>query len=136
MVTVSDTLPTGLTPISATGTGWICSIVAQVMTCTRSDALADATSYPPITLTVNVAGNAPASLTNTATVAGGGEPDTNVGNNSADDPTTIVPAAVVPVITSIPTQGESTLILMAALLGLLGASALRRRARLPPSSRR
>ena len=38
-------------------------------------------------MTVNVAGNAPASLTNTAMVAGGGE--TNTANDTASDPTTI-----------------------------------------------
>jgi hypothetical protein len=41
--------------------------------CTRSDALAASSSYPALTLTVNVASNAPASLTNTAAVSGGGE---------------------------------------------------------------
>src|SRR5262249_49587092 len=44
-------------------------------------------SYPDLTLTVAVAGNAAASVTNTATVSGGGE--TNTGNDSASDPTTI-----------------------------------------------
>jgi uncharacterized repeat protein (TIGR01451 family) len=50
-------------------------------------------SYPNITLTVNVASNAPASVTNSATVSGGGE--TNTGNNGATNPTTITPATVV-----------------------------------------
>ena len=40
-----------------------------------------------MTLTVAVAGTAPSSVTNVATVAGGGE--TNTGNNTASDPTTI-----------------------------------------------
>src|SRR5439155_23328060 len=41
-VTVSDTLPAGLTPTGAAGTGWSCGIALQVVTCTRSDALAAA----------------------------------------------------------------------------------------------
>jgi hypothetical protein len=49
--------------------------------------LAAAARYPAITLTVNVANNAPASVTNTATVAGGGE--SNTANNTANDVTTI-----------------------------------------------
>lgn len=53
----------------------------------RSDLLAAGGSYPVITLTVNVASNAPSSLTNTATVSGGGELNTT--NNTATDPTTI-----------------------------------------------
>jgi uncharacterized protein (TIGR03437 family) len=85
-VTVTDTLPTGLTATGASGNGWTCS-VGPTVTCTRSDALSPGSSYPAITLTVNVASNAPASLTNTATVTGGG--DTTPANNSASDPTSI-----------------------------------------------
>ncbi len=84
-VSVTDTLPAGLTATAISGTGWTC--VLGTLTCTRSDALAGGASYPAITLTVNVAGNAPASVTNTANVAGGGE--TNTANNTANDPTTI-----------------------------------------------
>ena len=49
-------------------------------------------NYPPITLTVNVSSSAPATVTNTATVSGGG--DTNPANDSASDPTTVTPQAV------------------------------------------
>ncbi|MBD2038900.1 DUF11 domain-containing protein [Leptolyngbya sp. FACHB-321] len=90
-VTVTDTIPTGLTPTAATGTGWSCSIAGQTITCTRNDGLAANTSYLPIAVTVNVASNAPGSVTNIANVAGGGEANTT--NNAANDPTTIVPAA-------------------------------------------
>ena len=66
-VTVTDTLPSGLTPVSAAGTGWTCPApVGQVVTCTRSDALASGGAYAAITLTVNVSGTAPATVTNTA----------------------------------------------------------------------
>ncbi|HEX5701726.1 MAG TPA: hypothetical protein VFX97_00745 [Pyrinomonadaceae bacterium] len=85
VVTVTDTLPAGLTATAMAGTGWSC--VLGTLTCTRSEALAAGSSYPVITLTVNVAANAPASVTNTASVSGGGE--VNASNNSASDPTTI-----------------------------------------------
>jgi uncharacterized repeat protein (TIGR01451 family) len=88
-VTVTDTIPTGLTAAAMVGTGWTCAQPAGP--CTRSDVLAGAASYPPITLTVNVASNAPATVTNTATIAGGG--DGNVANNTASDPATIGAAA-------------------------------------------
>jgi uncharacterized repeat protein (TIGR01451 family) len=88
-VTVTDTLPTGLTPTAAIGTGWNVSISGQTVTATRSDVLAAAGNYPDLTVMVSVANNAPASLTNTATVAGGGELNTT--NDSASDPTTITP---------------------------------------------
>ncbi len=70
-VTVTDTLPAGLTLVSMAGTGWTCPGTAA-NNCTRNDALAAAQSYPPITVTVSVAANAPTSLTNMASVSGGG----------------------------------------------------------------
>jgi len=88
-VTVVDTLPAGLTATAESGTGWTC--VLGTLTCTRADALAAAGSYPAITLTVTVANNAAASLTNTATVSGGGE--LNVANDVSSNPTTITQLA-------------------------------------------
>jgi uncharacterized repeat protein (TIGR01451 family) len=91
-VTVSDTLPAGITPTAASGANWSCGISGQTVTCTRSTSLAINTNYPSISLTVIVASNAPASLTNTAIVSGGGE--VNTSNNSASDPTAIDPVTV------------------------------------------
>jgi uncharacterized repeat protein (TIGR01451 family) len=90
-VTVSDTLPAGLTPTTASGTGWSCGIASQTVTCTRSDALAASASYPAITIGVSVSQGAAASVTNTATVSGGSE--TNTGNNSSSDITAVVSSA-------------------------------------------
>ena len=87
-VTVSDLLPAGLTATSIAGTGWTCTQPAGP--CTRSDVVGPVAKYPPLLLTVNVASNAAPSVTNIATIAGGGE--TNTGNNSAADVTAIVPA--------------------------------------------
>ena len=80
-VTVTDSLPTGLSLASMAGTGWACTS----NTCTRSDALVGGASYNPITVTVNVASNAPSTVTNSATVSGGGS-----ASATATDPTTIV----------------------------------------------
>ena len=84
-VTLTDTLPSGLTATAITGSGWACQ--QPVGPCTRSDALAAGASYPAVTLTVNVAAAAPTSVTNVATVSGGGE--TNTGNDTAQDATPI-----------------------------------------------
>ena len=88
-VTVVDTLPTGLTATAISGAGWTTNL--GTLTCTRADALAEGAAYPPITITVSVATNASANVTNTATVSGGG--DTNLSNNTAIDPTTINPSS-------------------------------------------
>jgi uncharacterized repeat protein (TIGR01451 family) len=93
-VQVTDTLPTGLAPTAADSgliNGWSVTTSGQAITATRSDILASGDSFPPLTLTVSVANNAPASLANVATVAGGGE--LNTSNDSASDSATIVDAA-------------------------------------------
>jgi len=54
-VTVADTLPAGLTPTAAGGTGWTCNIAVQAVSCSRSDALGTGLSYPVIQITVTVA---------------------------------------------------------------------------------
>jgi uncharacterized repeat protein (TIGR01451 family) len=89
LVSVTDTLPNGLGAVDIGGAGWSCNF--SNLTCTRSDVLGAGASYPAITLTVNVAANAPGSVTNIASVSGGGETDTS--NNQAADPTTITAAA-------------------------------------------
>lgn len=89
LVTVADVVPAGLVAKGFAGTGWNCAQPSGP--CTRSDAVPSGGAYPELTLTVDVLANAPASVTNTASVAGGG--DTNPGNNNAGDPTTIVPVA-------------------------------------------
>ncbi len=80
-VTVVDALPAGLTATNIAGTGWICTL--SILNCSRADVLNAGASYPPITLTVNVANNVGATVTNTVTVFGGGELNTA----SASDPT-------------------------------------------------
>lgn len=84
-VTVSDALPAGLRATAITGTGWQCTTAP--LRCTRDDALPAGQSYPPVVVTVDVAADAPASVTNVATVSGGGE--TATANDTASDPTTV-----------------------------------------------
>jgi uncharacterized repeat protein (TIGR01451 family) len=67
--TLGDTLPTGLTYISGIGTGWTCGAVGQVVTCTSGTPIAAGASLPPLTLNVAVAGSAPGSVDNVATIA-------------------------------------------------------------------
>ncbi|GHF52103.1 putative repeat protein (TIGR01451 family) [Deinococcus metalli] len=88
-VTVTDTLPSGLSATAISGTGWTCTL--GTLTCTRSDALAVGSSYPAITVTVTVSSTAASTVTNTATVSGGGQ--NNTANDTASDPTAITPVA-------------------------------------------
>ncbi len=101
-ITVTDTLPTGLsvtvgtfTPGGTNGANWSCSSNSaspQVITCTSSNVIGftSGSNTSVFTLTVSVAANAPSSVTNNASVSGGGEPTANNGNNTASDATTII----------------------------------------------
>jgi uncharacterized repeat protein (TIGR01451 family) len=87
-VTVTDTIePPGLTirvPPGVTGAGWSCSTLVSTVTCTRSDALAAGSDYPPISIPVLVSQSVPpAELSNTATLQA--PSDGNADNNSFTD---------------------------------------------------
>jgi uncharacterized repeat protein (TIGR01451 family) len=101
-VAVTDNLPAGLTATAISGSGWTC--VLNTLTCTRTDALNAGGVYPVITLTVNVSANVAPNVTNTATVAGGGE--LNSTNDIASDPThtSVLPLQII---------GQNNLMVMA-----------------------
>ncbi len=83
-VTVTDTLPSGLSLVSMSGTGWTCA----ANSCSRNESLPGGASYPSITVTVNVTGNAASPQVNQVSVQGGGAAEA-----SASDSTTIIPLA-------------------------------------------
>jgi uncharacterized repeat protein (TIGR01451 family) len=83
LITVTETLPSSLTLVSMTGPGWTCSTASGPM-CTRSDVLSGASSYPPITVNMNVSASAPSQLTNQVSVSGGG------GNSAGGEDLTLV----------------------------------------------
>jgi uncharacterized repeat protein (TIGR01451 family) len=67
-VTVTESLPSGLSLVSMTGSGWNCGGT----TCTTSNPLGAGSSYLPITVTVNVSGSATSPQLNNVAVSGGG----------------------------------------------------------------
>ncbi|GEP41036.1 hypothetical protein BGE01nite_03270 [Brevifollis gellanilyticus] len=91
LVAITETLPAGLTATSLTGTGWtITQGTGATVSATRSDALLPGQSYPPLTLNVTIATNAPTSVISTAHVSGGG--DSIAANNSASATTSVLGA--------------------------------------------
>jgi uncharacterized repeat protein (TIGR01451 family) len=117
-VTVTETVPGGLVLVSMSGTGWSCGAPP---TCTRSDALASGGTYPAITVTVNVNGNATSPQVNQVSVSGGGSPAANV-----SDSTTILGAPVLS-ITKIHsgafTQGQQGATYTVTVTNAVGAAA-------------
>ena len=90
-LSVTDTLPAGVTFVSATGTGWACTNVGNVSaTCTRP-ALATGTTAPTITVVVTAPAQG-ATLTDTATVSSATS-DPVAGNNTSTASTTVTPSA-------------------------------------------
>ena len=90
-ITVTDTLNANFTFVSGTGTGWACSAVAQLVTCTNSGPIAGSASAANIVLTVAVNAAATGSIPNTATVQT--TDDNNAANNSSTATVTVTATA-------------------------------------------
>jgi hypothetical protein len=92
-ITVTDSVPPGLTFVSAVGAGWSCALsnsaVSPGLICTNTSVLAPGASSS-YTLTVAVGATAATAVNHTVSVTTPG--DVNPDNDSATDPTTIAPA--------------------------------------------
>ncbi len=71
-VTVSDTLPTGLTATAAAGAGWTCTL-GQTITCTNNQPIAPQGAATDIVVSASVDASAQGNLVNSAEVSGGGD---------------------------------------------------------------
>lgn len=79
-ITVTDTLPAGLTPGGGAGTGWTCQTAGQTITCTTQGSLAPA-GTSVLFVTASAAQSAYPSVSNTVSVDTPG--DGNAANNTA-----------------------------------------------------
>ena len=105
LVTVTEVVPAGFTLVSMSGTGWNCSANA----CTRADVLKPGSSYPPITVTMNVAPDGPHFVSNEVAVSGGGAAPV-----AASDVVNILLRPVTPVLSS-PANGATGVVVAPAL---------------------
>ncbi len=87
LVTVADTLPAGVTYVSASGTGWSCGYSAGTVTCTRPELVVG--SAPAIQISVTAPGSE-GTIVNTASV-GAATTDPNGTNDTAGASTTVTP---------------------------------------------
>ncbi len=107
-VTVTDTLPAGMSYAGFAGTAWSCSAAAQLVTCDLTGSLAAGTDAPALSITADVAPDAgPATLDNRASVAGP-LADPNPDNNAAVDPTVVVDRANLTVAKSVTSANPAT----------------------------
>ncbi|HEX5108595.1 MAG TPA: YCF48-related protein [Vicinamibacterales bacterium] len=86
-VTVTDTLPQGLSFASFAGADWACSAAGQIVTCVRSVPLG-VNESSSVTVTVSV-GSTPATLDHQVAVDTAG--DLNAGNNAVSRPLSVSP---------------------------------------------
>ena len=91
-ITVVDTLPVGLTFVSAAGDGWKCTNAAAVVTCIHAGPLLKDASLPVITLVVKTGPEAEGGVINKAHVSTSVK-ESKTTNNDASDPIKIVPVA-------------------------------------------
>ncbi|MCX5741409.1 MAG: hypothetical protein NT062_02800 [Proteobacteria bacterium] len=89
MLAVTDTLPAGVTYVSASGTNWTCAAVGQVVTCTNPTLASGSSSSIAL---ATLAPSAGGMVTNTATVDAM-TPDPTPANNTASATTTVNAAA-------------------------------------------
>jgi uncharacterized repeat protein (TIGR01451 family)/fimbrial isopeptide formation D2 family protein len=87
--TVVDTLPAGLTYVSSSPSEGTCSDSGQVVTCMLGDVPVGSTP----SIAVVVQGTTTGQFTNTATVSTSPQTDTNLSNNTATAPISVVVAA-------------------------------------------
>ncbi len=88
-IVVTDTLPTGLTFVSGSGTGWSCSASGQTVSCTHAGPLAASSSLPTLSIVVAVGNAAAPAVTHQVQVTTPShDPDSS--NNAASDPTTVI----------------------------------------------
>jgi uncharacterized repeat protein (TIGR01451 family) len=121
LVTVSDTLPTGITPNwmgTLTTNGWSCTFSGQLVACNSSAQILANSTGGLIVLPVNVTASTPTgtnSITNYASISGGGDPRVITNPNSsscapsgmcASTATTVIPSADL----SISKVGSSSLV--------------------------
>ena len=89
---VTDTLPVGLTPTSATFNGTACTIAGRKITCTLGQMIVGASTTVKISAKVGK-DRAGETLINTATASTGLQTDSNPANNTASARTTVTTSA-------------------------------------------
>jgi hypothetical protein len=93
-VTVTESVPAGLSLVSMTGVGWTCP--SNGNTCTRTDSLTAGASFPPIVVTVNVSPTATSPQVNVATASGAGSATATDSDTTVILPSTAGPISVMP----------------------------------------
>ncbi len=86
-ITVSNTVPSGVTAATGSGPGWSCGALSgSVITCTSTTSISASSSAPPLTIAMNAPASGPA--VDSASVSAA-TADPNAGNNTASQSVTV-----------------------------------------------
>lgn len=121
-ITITDTLPAGLSYVSAIGPPWACGAAGSVVTCTYAGPIANGVTMNPITVTVTVAAGAVPSVTNTASVSSTTWDQTPANNSSSVTKTVMYVKLDKSVSPSGPQVPGTNLVFTVAFTNLGGAS--------------
>ncbi|SER22132.1 hypothetical protein [Actinokineospora terrae] len=91
LVTLTHTLPMGLTPTDAEGDDWSCAISGHRVVCLSSRTVAPGESYPPVTVAVRVGRHVTGSVESITGLSVAGS-EANTTNNTAASVVHIEPA--------------------------------------------
>lgn len=103
-ITLSDTIPAGLTYVSAIGAGWACSLAGSVVTCVNAGPVGNGVTMSAVALTVTVGSSAVPSVTNSASVSSTTF-DHIAGNNSSSITTNVTRVDLQKTVSGSPTPG-------------------------------
>jgi uncharacterized repeat protein (TIGR01451 family) len=101
IITITDVIPTGLTFVTGTGTGWSCSATGQTVSCTTNNVI-NINGSSNIILTVNP--TSIGTVTNIANVLGGGD-NTTSGSNPVNTTINAAPTPNLVILKTGPTTG-------------------------------
>lgn len=127
--TFTTTLPSTLTYVSASGTGWSCSASGQNLQCLRTSSLADSNAYPQLSLVTRLSNTVSSGNVTLAGSIGSSTGDPRTDNNTDSHTVAISPGADLEVTEAVPlpspvAPGESlTYVLKAVNNGPSPASA-------------
>ena len=90
-ITVTNTVPSGVTGATGAGTGWTCGAQSgSTITCTSTTSIPSSSAATPLAISMTAPANGPAVDTAAVSATTG---DPNTGNNSASASVTITPSA-------------------------------------------
>ncbi|HEX7139511.1 MAG TPA: DUF11 domain-containing protein [Vicinamibacterales bacterium] len=116
-LTMTDTLPAGLTYVSASGTGWTCGFATGTVTCTLPSLAPGPAAPIHLVVTPSSSGG---TIVNTATVSSASSDPVSANNTITTPPLPVLPSSAIPLL------DKAALAFLAAVIAVAAAIAMKR----------